>query len=128
MNTRHCCQTTREGRVNAPGRQSRWGRGFGIAGWIIPSVTLVLLPKCPACLGAYLALFTGISISVSSACNLRTSLLTLSVAALLCLALKSLSRRALRMGAFNPASPIFRHPITGIKHKPPTSNERTGLK
>jgi hypothetical protein len=43
-------------------------------------------------LAAYLALFGGVGISMASASILRTSLLILCVAALLCLALKRLYR------------------------------------
>jgi hypothetical protein len=42
----------------------------------------------------YVALFSGAGISLASASNVRTSLLILSVAALLCLALKRLCRLA----------------------------------
>ena len=72
MNTRHCCQIATRNRDNAPRAASRWRRGGVIAGWIIPSATLVLLPKCPACVAAYVALFSGVGISVASASNLRT--------------------------------------------------------
>jgi len=43
---------------------------------------------------AYVALFSGVGISVASASNLRSALLMLCVAALLCLALKRLPRLA----------------------------------
>jgi hypothetical protein len=66
-------------------------RSGEIAGWLVSSATLVFLPKCPACLAAYVALFSGVGISVASASNLQTSLLILCVLTLLCLALKGLS-------------------------------------
>ncbi len=92
MNTRHCCRiATRDG-ANAPRPASRWRRGGEFAGWLVPSATLVLLPKCPLCVAAYVALFTGVGLSFSNASKLRTSLLVLCVAALLCLALKRLWR------------------------------------
>lgn len=93
MKASHCCGqiATRDG-DHSSRPASRWRRGGEIARWIVPSVTLVLLPKCPFCVAAYVALFSGIGISVTSASRLRTSLLVLCVAALLYLAVKRLRR------------------------------------
>ncbi|WP_150107353.1 hypothetical protein [Pedosphaera parvula] len=106
MKTCHCRQVATQARENPPRPASRWRRGGEIAGWIIPGATLVLLPKCPICVAAYVALFSGVGISVASASNLRTSLLILCVATLLCLALKRLSRLASQNKALDGAHSI----------------------
>jgi hypothetical protein len=90
MNTRDCCHIAARDRDNAPQPAPHLRRGAEIAGWIIPSATLVLLPKCPVCVAMYVALLSGVGISVASASILRTSLLILCVTALLFLALKRL--------------------------------------
>ena len=68
------------------------GRGAEIAGWVVPGATLALLPKCPACLAAYVALATGLGVSFSAAAFIRTSLVVASVSVLALLA----ARRAVR--------------------------------
>jgi hypothetical protein len=94
MSTSNCChQATREP-LDLARRASPWRRRVEIVGWIVPGATLVLLPKCPACVVMYVALFSGVTISFSSASTLRTSLLILCLTALLCLALKRVCRRA----------------------------------
>src|SRR5438552_18962689 len=35
--------------------------------WLFPATFLVLMPKCPLCVAAYFALFTGLGITVSTA-------------------------------------------------------------
>jgi hypothetical protein len=61
-----------------------------MAGWIVPSATLVLLPKCPACVAAYVALATGIGISLPAATWLRVMLVTACVTILVFMAAKRL--------------------------------------
>ena len=92
MNTHHCCQTTTQGRDNAPRPASRWHRGGEITGWIVPGATLALLPKCPACVVGYVALATGLGISMTTAAYLRTLLVMLCMASLVLVAARRLKR------------------------------------
>jgi hypothetical protein len=79
-----------------PKSSSGWRRGGEIAGWIIPSAVLILIPKCPAFLVAYLALLSGIGISFAGASILRSVVLVVSTTALVCLALKRLGQFAVK--------------------------------
>lgn len=65
-------------------------RGLAVTGFSLPTLVLALLPKCPACLAAYVALGTGISLSVAAASLLRTSLMGVCVAILVLLLAGSL--------------------------------------
>lgn len=49
-----CCGERAGSQGTKPAR--RW---FGAGGCVGPGVLLVLLPKCPVCVAAYLAVFTG---------------------------------------------------------------------
>ncbi len=82
MNARCCCQTQLRAGKNARPPTSWWRRGGELAGWIVPSATLALLPKCPACVAAYVALASGVGISLPTATYLRATLVAICVASL----------------------------------------------
>jgi len=68
-------------------------RSAKAGGWIVPSAILVLMPKCPACVVAYIMIATGAGISVSMAAHLRLMVLALCVAVLMYLAARILLHR-----------------------------------
>jgi len=63
-----------------------------ILAWVLPGAALVAVPKCPACLAAYVALWTGLGLSLSTATYLRWVVLFLCAASLLLLAVSRLRR------------------------------------
>jgi hypothetical protein len=50
--------------------------------WVFPTALLVLMPKCPLCVAAYIALFTGVGISVSTARWIQVLMIVLCVGSL----------------------------------------------
>ncbi|MDA8744214.1 hypothetical protein N9N28_06230 [Rubripirellula amarantea] len=54
--------------------------------WILPGVALAFVPKCPGCVAAYVALWTGLGISITTATYLRWILIATCLAALAVLA------------------------------------------
>ena len=77
-------------------RPRRAGVGKGgvaqAAGVVFSSLMLIVMPKCPVCMAAYVALMTGISISTAVASHLRLGLLIVCLSVLACLAVKGLSK------------------------------------
>jgi hypothetical protein len=89
MKARTCCTAADVSRNQAFRPASYWRRWAGVAGWIVPGFTIILLPKCPMCIAMYVALFTGVGISMKTASWLRGGLLLLSVMILGGLALRT---------------------------------------
>jgi len=79
--------------VGGPHPHAVMRRSAKAGGWIVPSAILVLMPKCPACVVAYIAIATGAGISVSMAAHLRLMVLALCVVTLMYVAARTLLRR-----------------------------------
>jgi hypothetical protein len=64
----------------------------GAASWALPGIGLVLVPKCPMCIVAWLAIGSGFSIPLTTATHLRTAFVWLCWGALLMLVLRLFAR------------------------------------
>ncbi len=63
-------------------------RGWEIAAGAASLGVWALMPKCPMCVAAYVALWTGLGLSLAAAAYLRWSLLLVSAAVLVYLIMK----------------------------------------
>jgi hypothetical protein len=82
-----CC------RMKISANDKRASRFFAAArSWkgFMPSIILILMPKCPVCFAAYIALITSAGISVTTAAYIRIALIILCITSLLYLATKRL--------------------------------------
>jgi len=78
------------------GSNARLGRSRRIlqfAKWFTPGAILILIPKCPLCIVAYVAAITGIGLSIPAATGLRMGLISASIAGIAYLVLGPLLRR-----------------------------------
>ncbi len=82
-----CCDADGRRKTATGARKAR-----EVFAWVVPSFILALMPKCPACVAAYAALWTGVGLSLSTATYLRWALLLVCVASLLFLIVQRLSR------------------------------------
>src|SRR5262245_14727551 len=79
----HCCQRVETSNpVEAWERGLQWKRSTSLLGWVLPTAVLTLVPKCPVCVAAYVAVFTGIGLSITAATYLRTAVIVVAVAIL----------------------------------------------
>lgn len=79
---------------------TRYKRLIGLGKWFAPGAALLLIPKCPLCVMAYFAAFTGVGLSFSAAHNLRLTLIAVSVTAIAYLTIRSLLKGGSGSGGF----------------------------
>ncbi|MFD0894955.1 hypothetical protein KBB96_03930 [Luteolibacter ambystomatis] len=65
---------------------------LGFIRWALPGSVLVLMPKCPACFAAYVALASGIGLSIPAASIIRHALIALCLLSLAFLAVQRFRR------------------------------------
>src|SRR5277367_4387204 len=84
--TRNCCKVLRGRRP-----QHRWWHGT--SGCVGSGALLVLLPKCPMCIAAYLTLWAGAGVAMPVATQLRPMAATLFFISALFLAVRLVAVR-----------------------------------
>ena len=77
-----CCQQLESRRRAAHAPPTAVQRALAVAQWALPAAALALMPKCPACVAVYIALGTGIGLSLAAASALRSALVILCIASL----------------------------------------------
>jgi hypothetical protein len=82
MNSSLCCQRTARSEHEARHQETLVRRAREVAGWILPGALLALIPKCPMCLAAYVALCTGLTMSFSTAHIVMRTLAALCIGTL----------------------------------------------
>lgn len=60
--------------------------------WLVPSAVMVFMPKCPACVAGYIALFTGIGITLPLATKLHVGVLAACIIILFALTVSVIHR------------------------------------
>jgi len=63
--------------------RTRMQRFIGMIKIVVPPLMLTLIPKCPVCLAGYIAVATGLGISITTATYLRFLLIILCAGSLL---------------------------------------------
>jgi hypothetical protein len=103
VNAHRCCMTTSGGieqrkageRITEgdPHPPSFVRRALDLTAKFVPVAILAVLPKCPACLAAYVALGTGIGLSLTAASYIRLLLVVACVISLVFFATKTIRPR-----------------------------------
>lgn len=87
-----CSRSDRAGYAGGSRRLSR--RAGAFFQWAFPIAGLALVPKCPACVAAYVLVLSGIGLSLTAAATLRWVMIVGCIGAIVFL----MTKQALRIG------------------------------
>jgi len=80
-------------------------RAIKVTQWAVPGALLALMPKCPMCLAGYVALWTGIGLSLPAVAGVRVALIAASAGVLVFLVIRELRRIGKTCPRCEPFSP-----------------------
>jgi hypothetical protein len=96
MNNTQCCCNNNTKPLQAVeqkrGRKKTERRFIDFIKMVIPAVIFIIIPKCPVCLAGYIALGTGIGLSITTATYLRIGLIVVCILSLAYFVTKRASR------------------------------------
>src|SRR4051812_22207376 len=84
------CETAQVQRADSEQKPLILQHSLRIIRLALPGVMLVILPKCPICLGEFYCDRNGVSLSITTAAYVRLSLIILCMVSLLYLVIKRL--------------------------------------
>lgn len=78
----NACACNNVQHINQHTKQKKISRYIDYAKMIMPAVVFTIIPKCPVCLAGYIALSTGVGLSITTATYLRIVLIVLCILSL----------------------------------------------
>jgi hypothetical protein len=121
-----CC-----GRNSASANQtSNIRRLAGSTKWIVPTTIFALVPKCPMCVAAYIALATGFGVSLAAASWIRIGLTAMCLGTLAFLlirvAIRAVARRRLAVKLISPSRIHGKSRLISLFQIGPHSQDHSG--
>ena len=100
MNNPHCnCSHNAKPLQTIESTQDKKKTSRGFSGYLkmaIPAFVFIIIPKCPVCLAGYIALATGIGISITTATYVRFGLIVFCIISLIYFIVKHTTKWLMR--------------------------------
>ncbi len=109
MSASPCCHRQPRAAGGVPRRSTPLRRLREVAALLLPGTLLALMPKCPMCLAAYVALGTGVTLSYTSAHLLMRGLTALCICTLAFCLVRRIMQHLRQRHSLHP-SPSSTHP------------------
>lgn len=96
MQSKHCnCDNTERPLPTIENQQGKTKSKKRFVNWLkmtVPAFIFIIIPKCPVCLAGYIALISGVSLSITTAGYVRIGLMMICVLSLTWFIIRQVSR------------------------------------